>query len=653
MDNRIYTYALINALYNSRKDYIECFLPFIIKELHDGQKRPLDAIQDLIKTRTGLQIPKYSLKTILKRCRKRGYVKNLGRSQYIITQKGVGIADSLTDEYAIQRKLNALNDNLCAFILDRSGKTIDKVEAFDFLRKFVEKNIVSALDYLNPEFLDAFDSDIRISTNYEKYIVEYLEHIRKSSDDHYNTMKEIILGSTLSLALLTPNIYSIEKKFKGTNVFLDSNFTFSVLGFHYEEFAAPAKELFQMLKNYGFKLKIFNITVNEMCSVLNRYPQYEKMYPRNIKVASIYGHLKRKGWTVSDNRDFILSIEEKLAEQKIQIETLADLDVHSYLPRSHEDRETLEQYKPEQGKEQQNHDLIILEQIKKLRRHSVRNIQDTGVLFLTSDLKLAKFNFEYFGHRSDSTISEAIPDFLLTNFLWLQNPSFSTEIPLQVLISAHSQHLFVPRKIWERFVRVIRELKDTSSISDDKVAALLYHGHIEEVLRDIDETECDSLITPDFVLEKASEAAVNLNKVFVNKLHKKDEALEFLKGKLSKKETEYNQKWFRHITEIKDNLRKTSDKKASVYAVIFAIILSAITLVVVIAMPIIYCFHKYSEERAVALSLLIFAAIALIVGSGGLFSIWCFCYKISRSIFSSKLYFKKLKEAGLEKEVPE
>lgn len=97
-------------------------------------------------------------------------------------------------------------------------------------------------------------------------------------------------------------------------------------------------------------------------------------------------------------------------------------------------------------------------------------------------------------------------------------------------------------------------------------------------LRDIDETECASLITPDFVLEKASEAAVNLNKVFVNKLHKKDERLEFLKGKLSKKETEYNQKWLGHITEIKDNLRKTSDKKASVYAVIFAIILSAITL---------------------------------------------------------------------------
>ena len=135
---------------------------------------------------------------------------------------------------------------------------------------------------------------------------------------------------------------------------------------------------------------------------------------------------------------------------------------------------------------------------------------------------MAKFNFEYFGHHYDSTISEAIPDFLLTNFLWLHNPSFSSEIPLKVLISAHSQYLFVSRKVWETLLKVIRELKDTSSISDDKVAALLYHGNIEEVLKDIDETECDSLITTDFVLEKASEAAVNLNKVFVNKLHKKE-----------------------------------------------------------------------------------------------------------------------------------
>lgn len=653
MDNRIYTYALINALYDSRKDYIECFLPFIIKELHDGQKRSLDAIQDLIKTRTGLQIPKYSLKTILKRCRKKGYVKNLGHSQYIIIQKGVGIVDSLADEDAIQRKLNALNNNLCAFILERSGKTIDEAEMVDLLRKFVEKNIVSALDYLNPEILDAFGSDIRISTNYEKYIVEYLEHIRKRSNEHYNTMKEIILGSTLSLALLTPNIYSVQKKFKRTNVFLDSNFIFSALGFHYEEFAAPAKELLQMLKNYGFKLKVFNITVNEMCNVLNRYPQYEKMYPQNIKVASIYGHLKRKGWTVSDNRDFILSIEQKLSEQKIQIETIPDLEIHSYEPRRNEDRETLERYKPDQGKEQQNHDLIILEQIKKLRRQSVRNIQDAGVLFLTSDLKLAKFNFEYFGHHSDVTISEAIPDFLLTNFLWLQNPSFSSEIPLQVLISAHSQHLFVPRNVWEKFVKVIRRLKDTNSISDDKVAALLYHGHIEEVLKDIDETECDSVITPDFVLEKASEASVNRDKVFVNKLHEKEMALKILKGKLSQKKSEYNLKWLRHITEIKDNLRKISDKSARVYAIIFAIVLSAITLIVVVAIPIIYFIYKFSEERAVNLLLLIFVVSTFIVGNTGLFAIWKLCYKLSRNILSHKLYFKKLKEAGLEKEVPE
>jgi len=643
MDNQVYTYALVKSFYDTGKDYIDCFAPFIVQTLPEGTVKHLTDIQDSVKEITGITIPQYTLKTILKRSRKRGYIDSLGYGRYKITRKGSAFLQSLDTQDTVQRKLNALSSHFNVFLTSHLHKAFDNSEAFALLRMFIESNLILALDYLNPDIEHPSRTSLGLHTSVEKHINNYIEDIRLHSNEHYNTFREIVLGCTLSIALFCPDISSIKEKFKSTTLYLDSNFIFSILGFHYKQFVTPAKELFQMLKRYSFKIKIFHTTVDEICYVMNRFSIYENLYTPSVRVDSIYSQLKSEGWKSSDSRDFILSIEDKLNKLGIQIETLEDIDITSYIPPDEQLLLILEQYKPGQPRAGKNHDLISIEQVKKRRRHTVRNVQHARVFFLTSDLRLAKFNFEQFGHKANCTISEVIPDFLLANFLWLQNPQSSLEMPLKLLISAHSQHLFVERKVWERFISVIRQLKDDRFISDEKIATLIYHGHLEDILRDLDDSQCD-VITTDFVMTQIEKASVEIDKKIATKLKEGEAELKALfEEKFSNKESQRSKEWLSRITKIKAKLRKSAAKKASC----LAFLVSALATIGIVAVVTgLFCFglKKCGQNQILAL----LTVVIIAVGGGGILGLWRDLYKFLKSSLSERFYVKKLKEAGLE-----
>lgn len=647
MDNQVYTYALVKSFYDAGKDYIDCFAPFVAQALSEGAAAHLADIQASIKQRAGITIPQYTLKTILRRSKKRGYVDSLGHGQYKITERGSRLLESLDTQEVVQRKLDALSSNFSLFLTSRSDISIDTTEAFILLRKFIESNLLVALDYLNPSIEQPSHESSVLCAREDINIIDYIEHIRRHSSEYYNTLREIILGCTLSIVLFCPDISSIKEKFKGTTLFLDSNFVFNVLGFHYDEFAAPAKELFQMLKKYGFRIKIFHTTVDEICHVIHRFPVYENIYASNVRVASIYSKLKTKGWTSSDSRDFILSIEDKLSELGIQLETLEDIDITSYNPPVEELRTILAQYKPAQLRASQNHDLIAIEQVIKRRRHSVRNIQHAKAFFLTSDFKLAKFNFEQFGHKTNCTVCEVIPDFLLANFLWLQDPQSSLEMPLKLLIAAHSQHLFVERKVWQRFVDVLRELKDDNCISDEKTATLLYHGRVEELLRTLDQSDCD-VITREFVITEIEKAAADIDDKIAAKLKEKEADVRALfEQELSHQKIQRNQEWLTRVTTIKANLRKSAMRRASWWA----FLISAFACIAILgAVATLLCFglKRCDKEQTSSFLMIVILGVSLFIGTGGIVTLCPDLYRFLKSIFSQRLSMKKLKEAGLE-----
>jgi hypothetical protein len=274
-------------------------------------------------------------------------------------------------------------------------------------------------------------------------------------------------------------------------------------------------------------------------------------------------------------------------------------------------------------------------------------MQHAKVFFLTCDLKLAKFNFEEFGHKANGTISEVIPDFLLADCLWLQNPQSSLEMPLKLLISAHSQHLFVERNVWQRFMTVLRELKDSSSISDEKIATLLYYGHVEELLRDFDDSQCD-VITREFVMAQIEKSAVEIDIKIIKQLKEKEtEVKRLFEEKFSEQEKTKSQEWISRIIEIKKNLRKSATRKAS----FFAFFISAFCTIVILGVIVVLIslgLKKYGKDQALPFLTIVVLGVSVVLGGAGIIGVWRDLYKFFKSSLSERFYLKRLKEAGLE-----
>lgn len=641
MNKQVYTYALIKSLYDQGQDYIDCFWPFAIKVLPIDRKfADLNTIQRSVKQNFDLEIPLYTLKTILGRAKGKDYVEQT-ETRYRLTQNGLQYLDSFETDKEVDRRLNALFDDIRQFLNERLHTSISVEQIREALVSLLHKNIEPLMEFFKPSSVSLKPvTFIKATTAFKKHLIEYIEITEERKPEYHNTLKDMFFGSVISTILNSEDASKFTqirtKKFKRCQIFLDTNFTFSILGLHTPEFNEPAKELFDLLKERRFELKVFSFTVGEICRVINGYPEEEYRYPTTLMVDTLYSSLKRKGWTKTNAREFIANIENRLSNLGIQLEWVDGINLENYNPRRNELRSRMATptYKPLQTTFSQNHDLAAIETIAELRGHPVRNIEASKACFLTSDKRLSAFNFREMGHRENGTVCEVILDSLLTNILWLKDPS--AKISLTSMIAAYSRDLFIKRRVWERFYEALTGLKEQEEISDEDISGLFYHSYIEDVLRQYDEADIYK-ITPEFVLKEIEQAAKlkekeaeEREKEFIQRLHKE----------VSKMEQEKNKEWLQRLQEIKNNIRKAADKSSGKRSYTYA------SLVTLLLLGIMY--GIYLGFREWGMPDVLHWLIPLLIGGGGISGIWSKLRKSFKSKLSNSFYLKKLKEAGLE-----
>lgn len=393
---------------------------------------------------------------------------------------------------------------------------------------------------------------------YDEKLIEYLKIIDKKEPALYNTLRDIVYGSIITLSAISPNISEVKKKFKEVQIFIDSNVLFNLFDLDFPEACKPIHELFDLLKKFDFKLKVFDFTVDEMIYVLNNYDDEEYMYPVGIKINSIYSNLKNKGWSKEDVREFIQKTEEKIWSFGIEIYP-SNLNLNMYTPKK-EYIEKIKKYKPLQPYQAEQiyyHDIAAVEEICKIRGRPRREIEKSSAIFLTSDLKLSKFDFLELNHKQNSTICEVIPDRLLTNILWLKNPSLIRDLPLQSIISFHSRGIFINQKVWKRFYFNIKKLTEESKISEKDTSMLFYNGHIQEVLLNFDEADIGR-ITDRLIIDEVEDAKKNIDAETQKKLEGQKN---FFENKIDI-EIKKQKDWEDKIKKFKDNKRKKAEQRA-------------------------------------------------------------------------------------------
>jgi len=641
MDRLIYTYALIKSLYDQGEDYVDSFWPFTVKALSADKFADATSIRKNLEKEFDLLVPLHVLGTILNRARRSGYIERQ-KERYRLTEKGVHYLEKLETDKEVERRINALFDDLVNYF--KENKVISTQEQIrDLLISFLHKNIEPLAEYINPS--SSFCKlDIPGLERGESILIEYIKLAEQRKPDSYSTLQDMILGSIISVVLCAKESSEIieirTRAFRHCRVYLDTNFTFSLLDLHTPEFNEPAKELLELLKTYGFEIKIFDFTLHEITRVLSGYLAEAHRYPTSIRVDTLYSTLKIKGWTKINVREFLVNLDEILNEMGINVEPRSEVDLKTYSPKNPALRDLMKRYKPEQDLFHQNHDLASIEKIETLNEKPARKIERISAFFLTSDGRLSKFNFIEMGHKDNATVCEVILDRLLANILWLKYPNIRP--PLKSIIAAYSRDLFIKRRIWDRFYQVLQQLRRENKTNDENITMLFYHGYIEDVLRELDESEA-ARITPEFILGEIEEAAKLKNEEIAKAVAEKEKEFLFqLRKEVSRKDQEKENEWAEKISEIKGNLRESAEKKAGRASTIYALILMLPLLGTI--------YGVYLLCKALGSLEFMNFLIPILIGGSGTLGLWKWLRNSLKIKIAHRSYSQKLKEAKLNKE---
>ena len=501
MESRLYTYSLIRSLYDQGDDIIDSFWPLVINVLpQDKSSLATEKVQVEIEKNYGLKIPQHSLGTIITRAARKGYLER-GQKSISLTTEGLNyFFQKIEPEREAQRRVNELLADAKTFIDQHS----QVVRTTDQIKEIIQAFILENLETLEQFFTDDGtrpSNRKEFSTEGERVLVEYFVSVEKTKPAIFQTLQDIVCGSVISAIVHTREFFQESgRKFERTLIYLDSNYVFSLLGLRYHEENKPAQELFDLMKEEGsFTFKVFDFTLHEITGLLRNYEKEQRFFHPHIKVRnSLFASLKAQGWSAAKVREFIVNVEARLWDEfEISIAP-TDINLRDYHVEQAR-RIRLSQYKPNQAVREQNHDLAAIDLIKVLRRKEIKRIEKAQAIFLTSDMKLALFNYVGEDHKENDTISEVIPDRLLTNILWLKNPAANDKLSLDSIIASYSRNLFVDQEVWKQFYKNVAELRSKGSLDDTQVSILLWDPHIQEVLSEYEPDEVQE-IDPESIL---------------------------------------------------------------------------------------------------------------------------------------------------------
>lgn len=588
MDKLILTYALIRYCWQEKAEHLDCFWPFVIRVLpSNGNQVDLSYISEQVKDNFELEIPLHTLTVIMQRAKQKQYVNSTSdryplTKRYMLTEKGGTYLQTAEVEPEVERRMHALFVDIKNYLDTEFGQSVSENDVSAGLLSFIRKNMEPLVEFFNPSAAPekSIDSD-RNFTPLGHHLAKYIELAEREKPQYYSTLRDVLLGAVLSTVLNAQDIRKVAQRkaygLKNCKLFLDTNFVFSMLGLHEREFNEAAEELVKLVKDHNITLKVFSFTTDEICRVMNRYLTEGDKYPASINIAnSIYSNLKRKKWTKQDVKAFIMSVDDRLQQKGIGVETVVDIDLNTY-EANERLRSSMARYKRNQPTFSQNHDLAAIEKIKTMRKHQVRRLEHAKVLFLTSDRGLSAFNFAEMGHRANGTITEVIIDSLLTNIIWLSDPS--ANVSLKSIIAAHSHGLFIKREVWLKFYDALKKVRQEDKADDQAISTLFYGDFIEDELRSFDESRIEE-IDEKFILAEIEKARQSMKE---EQEKKEAEFVIRLAEERSKIEQEREQQFYKKLETTRTKLRRASDKIGNIVSTTSTVLLIALLIGALIA----------------------------------------------------------------------
>ncbi len=582
MESLFVNYAFITALYSEKHNFLETFSPFILRVLYNNNAiLSIDEIREILKNEYELKIPINTLKTILKALDRNRLVgldiKNKIEYFACINEKGKKEALSYdTDLKEINRKYNELIGGLQKYLLENN---------IDLSPEDVQSKTV---DYINSNLskLSLFESneivtirDGGIQNDFDFYLTKYIIQIEDNDSKLYSIFQVLVKGSIIKEYISNNESITETEELETLTIYLDANFIISLLEFHHPTINKAAHQLYDLLRsNRKIVLKTFTITLEEIERLLNTFKYIQDNYNPSIPVNSIYYNLKKLQFDDIKIDSLINTLDRRVESLGINIEKVVLMDLSSTSPENKELYKDIYSFKnqlniakPIENQKDENaihlsalHDSTVISLIKKKRGAWVKVLERSKAIFLTSSYSMDDFCKKQY--KTSNNFPEVILDLTLTNILWLKNPNKDITIPLHKLIEVHSKRFIVDQAIWNKFVKVLKELNKDGKIDTEQYATVFSNNQLTlDYLKetDVDEINSEGILTLSKEIEANNqwqEGTINKQK---NLIEKKDKDIQGLSETINKtkKEIEDLKEKILLIEERNAKLSKENDKR--------------------------------------------------------------------------------------------
>ena len=481
MNNFLVNIALASSFYEENKNPLDIYYPFILNSFINKEVVKLEELSSILKTNFNIDIPIYSIKNILDR-KEVFVIKKITKTNWEIslTKEGKNeVAEIIKSEEKKNRELKKLYSKFIEFSRKNFDKEYKETEIESKIQTFIINNLVD----ISIEKID-IDKKNRDNKTFEKHLINFIKYIKDYDNELTNIFEGIWKGIVIWNELRKDKLPTIKKSFeKNIKIYVDTNFVFSLLGFHNPIINQAVKELYELIKeNKNLSLYILDITLEEIYRLLDLFPILKDNF-FDIEVDSLFYYLKKKGLTKSKIELLKSHLKETLKEkyniQATNISKFNDKDnekykeIYDFLLDIRSKKNNNKRFKKsltaiEKGSE---HDSKVITNTLKFKNTYATNLEDSKAIFLTSSFWL------YHNYRKIHKNFESFPcvvyDATLTNILYLKTPNKNIGISINQVLKTHSNYLIIDNEIWFNFIETAKELVKEGDINEEDYAILI------------------------------------------------------------------------------------------------------------------------------------------------------------------------------------
>lgn len=490
MEKLLVNIALATAIFEEQKNYLDTYHPFIIKIFASKSCYSIEEISSNLKT-FEINLPIHSIKNIL--VRKENNIYKINKSskaswEITLSQKGITELNSLiVEEKKIETQLSSFYLSFIDFSEKEFKQTYDLNDVEDLVIKFIQRNIIDiSINTEDKHIHDHFNG-------FDKTFVLFLSHIKKTNLELTVVFDKIWKGTVIWNELRKEDLQKVSLKFgQRIAVYVDTNFVFSLLGFHNPLINKAAEELYNLLiSTQNIDLYILDITIKELWSIFDLYPSFKDDY-YDIEVDSVFYYLKKKSYSLAkvdklkDNLIDTLKSKYKISfvESEILDDTkqqwYAEIYDHLYKIRSEiNKRKPSKLHKTNNAIERNaHHDTSAIIHTLSKKNRNATNLENCKSLFLTSGFWLYK-NYKNI-HSKFEGFPSIILDSVLTNILYLKNPEVNIGISIDQVIKTHCNYLIIDHNIWTLFISYAKELVQDKKIDVEDYSRLVSKNQLSQ-----------------------------------------------------------------------------------------------------------------------------------------------------------------------------